>query len=724
MAPSKTPDSPPPSSSTDDSENSLQPFFVLHKALPQKGGGRVNRSGKSKRKINLSASPESAFKSGGGEQFEEDADYHFEQLRIEAFDVVWPKIETTIKEVLRNINGSVFNKIHDWICDSFHAIRSARKPSVWQISCPYPLATDISSRQIHTGLVFTKNVEFVDDLVTFKDLSMHLRSKGCHVVSLSSLDFSGKHGLGGCLRSLLRQLLLVSPDSADVSILASWYREPENCDSPLVMIIDEMERCGGLILSDFILMLSEWVVKLPVILILGIATTDDSLRNVLQLNVLQHLRPCTFSLGSPAGKLDAIIEAVFLKNWSGFYIGHEVVAFFRNYFSMQDGTVTSFIRALKIACTKHFLMEPLSFLCEGFVHEDFQGFWTEKCSSLRKPILKYASDLPSCETRHKSSGVTCESLAFGLSEMKKQHKDWVSVLLCLYEVAKLTKVPLLGIFCEALDPKLYNLRASPNYFAEKIRNLEASAVKKSEIVQLVRRVRNSAGAPLRQLLLAWGKHTEDIAEIHVKLKELENILEDEENTVSQECDEATFKRLKSRSHLNARRVNDKAAELMECMIKNYLRPMECTPLHEIVCFKQVKMLKLALIGDPRRTIQIDLLKSHNYLHYNCGPEGGNAPLRSMHDTAILYTLAQEHGDLINLHDWFQSFKSIILVPSPSKKRKSGHRTPDHRATQDAKQETTSAVRYCRAKNEYNICRLILTPYKRGGRCRSRKAKQP
>lgn len=35
-----------------------------------------------------------------------------------------------------------------------------------------------------------------------------------------------------------------------------------------------------------------------------------------------------------------------------------------------------------------------------------------------------------------------------------------------------------------------------------------------------------------------------------------------------------------------------------------------------------------------------------------------------------YTLALEHGDLINLHDWFQSFKTIISHPSTAKgKRK-------------------------------------------------------
>jgi hypothetical protein len=36
---------------------------------------------------------------------------------------------------------------------------------------------------------------------------------------------------------------------------------------------------------------------------------------------------------------------------------------------------------------------------------------------------------------------------------------------------------------------------------------------------------------------------------------------------------------------------------------------------------------------------------------------------------VRYTLAQEHGDLINLHDWFQSFKTVVLQPSTKGKHK-------------------------------------------------------
>lgn len=81
---------------------------------------------------------------------------------------------------------------------------------------------------------------------------------------------------------------------------------------------------------------------------MGVATTLDAPRNLLPSNVLQHLCPSKFTLGSPAERMDAIVEAVLVKECSGFSVSHKVAVFLRNYFVNQDGTLTSFIRALKV----------------------------------------------------------------------------------------------------------------------------------------------------------------------------------------------------------------------------------------------------------------------------------------------------------------------------------------------------------------------------------------
>lgn len=94
--------------------------------------------------------------------------------------------------------------------------------------------------------------------------------------------------------------------------------------------------------------ISDWVVKIPVILIMGVATTTDAPRNILSSNALQCLSPCKFMLGSPAERLDAIISAVLVRQCTGLSVGHKVATFLRNCFLRQDGTLYSLVRGLKV----------------------------------------------------------------------------------------------------------------------------------------------------------------------------------------------------------------------------------------------------------------------------------------------------------------------------------------------------------------------------------------
>ncbi|PIA32041.1 hypothetical protein AQUCO_04600009v1 [Aquilegia coerulea] len=728
MTPSATPDSPlPPSSPTANNENNLQPFFVLHKPIPKKSSRKAPQSAKTRRKIDLSTETHKFNKSEGVKQVEQIVDDHlYQQLRVEAFDIIWSKIEITIKEVLRGININVFNEIHQWVRKSFAAIRStAGTLNSAQLTCPYPLTIDIDCKKIFTGLVFTKNVEFVDDLLTFNDLSLHLKSQGCHVVNLSSLDFSAKSGISACIWSLLRQFVMVDPDVADITILASWYNEPDNFNNPLVVIIDDMERCNGSVLSEFILMLSEWVIKLPVILVMGVATTIDAPRILLPARALHYLEPCKFALGSPAERLDAIVEAVILGTNFGFDIGYKVAVFLRNYFLRQDGTVTSFIKTVKIACAKHFVKEPLSFLCRGLLDEDCHDFLLQKCVLLPESMREYAFSLPSCEGLDKTTPLTGESLASGISEIVKLKKNWSSVFMCLYEAAKFQKKQVVDVLCEALDPDAYRTRGSlQRRVGEVIAKSHSvdpySATKGSFIFQVIRKVRDLPMKQLCQLLQVWEKHSEEIAELHEKVKELQSLLKSEEENNGGQADVAVLsKRLATRSYMNIQRdkgkVYDKAALLLESMIRDYLKPIECVPFHEIICFKDVDILQSALVGDPRRMIQVDLLKSHKVLLCSCCTKGGNVLLPSMHDTSIMYTLAQEHGDLINLHDWFKNFKSTIVRPCTNAKGKMRSPSSKKRKHSIEPEDLTDALvqaRFCRAVIELQITGLLKMPNKR------------
>ncbi|KAL2988881.1 hypothetical protein AAZX31_11G108600 [Glycine max] len=46
-----------------------------------------------------------------------------------------------------------------------------------------------------------------------------------------------------------------------------------------------------------------------------------------------------------------------------------------------------------------------------------------------------------------------------------------------------------------------------------------------------------------------------------------------------------------------------------------------------------------------------------------------------------YSLAQEHGDLINLHDWFQSFRTIVLQHK-NKRKQNSKQSPSSKKRKD------------------------------------------
>ncbi|XP_020214135.1 origin of replication complex subunit 3 [Cajanus cajan] len=719
-------DSMPPSTTPEVIENDLQPFFVLHKAsFRRKDRAPTAQAKLCKRSKLSSSSPESVKQLEGS--VTKECDHHlFQQPQIEAFDIVWAKIECTIKDVLRDLNTSVFHDIQQWVLECFNATKLLGEPTISEATRSFPVLNNTPGK-LFTALVSTRNIEYVDDILTFEELGNFLKSHGSHVAMLSSLEFSLKNGIAGCLKALLREFLGGAIDSADISILASWYREQVNYNKPLVLIINDLERCCGSVLTDFILMLSEWVVKVPIIFIFGVATTVDIPRNILSSHVLERLCPSRFMLGTPAERMDAIVEAVLVKHCSTFSISHKVAVFLRNYFINQDGTVTSIIRALKVACLLHFSMEPLSLVHGRMLAEDQKE---GKSALSPETMLKYIDELPLYARNQMVDHQTKKNMAEGLSDLVAKQKLWSTAVLCLYEAGKYSKVRLLDLFCEALCQDLYLSRVSDCHVGgEKDRGLSSTndpcqqySVMQSGgfIGQIVRKVRDLPTGALYQLIESWEKITADISEIHEKLETLQSSVICEDGKSPRKSSKDIYKRSASKISINidkdARMLNSQAISFLDCIVRNFLRPIEGMPFHEIFCFKNVEKLQLVLIGDPRRRIQVDLLEFHKILKCSCCSKSGNALLPSRHDSSIVYSLAQEHGDLINIHDWFQSFRSIVLQHKNKRKQKAKQSpSPKKRKVMNGsadQNESSIQARFCRAVTELQITGLVRMPSKR------------
>ncbi|CAL4905065.1 unnamed protein product [Urochloa decumbens] len=682
--------------------NNIQPFLVLHKAAVSSVPSSCSR-------LRIQTSPSSSTNpklakichDTTGEEHEDEGDLEqYEKLRLDAFHRTWSKIQFTIDEVLRGINLKLFNQVLQWAKESFALVRATGRPHHAEVQQSYPLLTDVICKRIPTAFILTKNAEFVDDITTFRDLAGHLESNGCHLAKLSAAELTAKHGVGGCFRSLLRQLLSDVPDIASVSALASWYCEAENYDQPIIVIIDDLEQCSVDVLGELVMMLSEWVIKIPIFFVMGIATTMDAPKKLLSSEALQGLEPCKLTLGSPADRMNALVEAILVKPCSGFCIGHEVAMFLRNYFFRHDGTITSFISALKLACSKHFSLEPLSFLCIGMLEEDCEEFWHDKFEAFPQQMWKYAFGLPSCASANNSSN-SSSNMVEGLSKLLKLQKDWGSVLLCMYEAGRHDKVQLLDIFCEAVNP---DLKTENALFVSKVICENLSGVKsgsdKGFIAQVMNTIRHLPVETLLHVLEVWSNHLKGMSEINDKVKELQSTTKEK------------WTRRSTASTGNGNPLNEKAAVILQDVTRKYLVPVECLPFHEIVCFKNVDVLQSALIGNPRRMVQLDLLKSQSHLKCSCC-RSGTAVSGSLHDTSIMCNLSQEYGDVINVHDWYMTFEGIINSTNSKAKRKS-YSSPSKKKSKPSSLEGRAMIqaRFCRAVTEMQITGLVQMPSKR------------
>ncbi|RWW16575.1 hypothetical protein GW17_00019541 [Ensete ventricosum] len=61
------------------------------------------------------------------------------------------------------------------------------------------------------------------------------------------------------------------------------------------------------------------------------------------------------------------------------------------------------------------------------------------------------------------------------------------------------------------------------------------------------------------------------------------------------------------------------------------------------------------------------------------------------DSVCRYNLAQEHGDLINLQDWYQSFKSTVL--STNKLKSPLQHSPMSKKVKSSPSESEASIQY-------------------------------
>lgn len=465
--------------------------------------------------------------------------------RMEAFQITWKNIEESIKEVFEVHNTKVFRQIqkfvHDTLfCDAQLELYLSPKTSKSASTC----SSARVSKQLHAALLYLRNVDSSDHTTTFIELKNYLKKHDCHVANLLPHNFSSKAGVGAPLYSMMKQIVKISPDTADMDILTSWHRDAANVKFPIVIIIEDAELCNSMVLTDFIVILSEWIVALPLVLILGMATSREAMQKLLPASAARRLHVHTFTLPSPNEYLEGIIKGVLLNPTLSFDIGCDALRFLLSHYQKYDSTVTSFLRALKMACMEHFLSQPLSFLCTKPLEPSNQTHLEEVSNSLKGTLLQYASMLPSVKSKQFDDGHDIgKEIAMALCMLKEQKGRLSTTLHCLLTAGKLLGMDFLKILSEILE--LQTQKILPNYIGHEsvISNGDGFRMGHHEytsaITSLLKKMRDAPEPTIQSVLTKWMKLTENLTEWRVEIQALlhkltsetllESVVEDSSN---------------------------------------------------------------------------------------------------------------------------------------------------------------------------------------------------
>ncbi|RUS17934.1 LOW QUALITY PROTEIN: origin recognition complex subunit 3 N-terminus-domain-containing protein [Endogone sp. FLAS-F59071] len=182
----------------------------------------------------------------------------------------------------------------------------------------------------------------------------------------------------------------------DMQVLEGWYQhivnvgaattrkrkhgdmnDPTTPPRPnLVVILQDFESFEPTLLQDFITICSEYHPRLPIILLVGIATSAETLHQALPKSALSLLRTEKFHLQRSDRWFSDVVEELFIKSPIGLKLGPKPYKFLLDHFVLYDFSMGSVVATLKYAVMHHFYANPLSIFTNFLSTADLHNFQT------------------------------------------------------------------------------------------------------------------------------------------------------------------------------------------------------------------------------------------------------------------------------------------------------------------------------------------------------------
>jgi origin recognition complex subunit 3 len=275
-------------------------------------------------------------------------------VRENAFRILWKHQSEKINAIIQRVDDNIVEPVRLFI-----------------------QSTDTSYGLLKTGLIVSGSDSYAP-----QQLLAHLQEKETDTQDLFvQLQASQAPNLQTALKNVIRSAIeghsnqygystwfakhkRLIPMSFDLELLQK-YVEQNNLRAVIVSFLN-VETFDLSTLSELLSTLASWTDRIPIVALLGIATTIPLFESRLSKSIIRLLDTTCFN---SEDQLYKIFCAVQCDPATQLYLGPSTISALHELTQEQSTTTSTFIRGLKYAYMTHFFANPLSVLLEGRLPE-------------------------------------------------------------------------------------------------------------------------------------------------------------------------------------------------------------------------------------------------------------------------------------------------------------------------------------------------------------------
>ncbi|KAK7792913.1 hypothetical protein R5R35_007991 [Gryllus longicercus] len=442
----------------------------------------------------------------------------------------------------------------------------------------------------------------------------------------------------------------------------------------LIVIIPEFEKFPSKILQDFILILRSSIPTLPIVLIMGIATSVAAVHRSLPYRMSACLSIKPFQSPPSVQLLNSVLEQILFSSEFPFRLGNKTFCFLMDAFLYYDLSVKGFVQAIKFCMMEHFCGQNWKELCCKLDSLREKKINSKDLPSMRSlpSMLRYMDNLEEEDKQklmnddqhlHKTILKLLNHL------LKKVHLFHIGLKCLNIMVADLPKKPL-GTHVR----ELYGMAASSpiTRTAEykecfqilKFLSRDELIMKLNTIISILDI--NKEEPQVSSLVEIFRDYRKKIQEAGMEVVGSQNSptkMLVPEGKMSRQAFKEKLLQLSKKNQPQSQfeKMREEFVDYLSSKVfPEMLKPPASYPLMEIIMFDNTASVKTHIVGAPRAAIHTALNDPQFYLECTCCQQTEkDSILASMPDLCIAYKLYQECGRLINLYDWLQAFSAIV-----------------------------------------------------------------